>query len=165
MHEIESAQERLTSDPNKRRPSTNPRLVELEKMDWRKRVNSLRGDLGVSIPLVTATLGEPQKTYGSINPSDALLLENSSTWWISGEASGYFGHIVFQNLSFKNISGVVLAVNESGCTDKRTVSFRLLTSDKIIQSGETVGLKFKFPTDIDRRQRCIDIHDLLLRSP
>ena len=147
------------SPQDNKHPLINQRLIELRKLDYLARVNSLKSDLGSSIPFLTATLSAPQKTYTALRPSEALLSEKSQTWWITNE----HGFIVFQNISLAPIHGVVLAIYGSGCGDKYSVSFRLLNSDKEIKSGETVGLIFVWPSDISKRWRCIEIHDILVK--
>jgi hypothetical protein len=140
-------------------PLINQRLIELHKLDYQARVKSLKSDLGSSIPLLNATLSVPQKTYTALRPSEALLSEKSQTWWISEK----HGYIVFQNLSLTSINGVALAIYDSNCSDKYSVSFRLLNSEKEIKSGETIGLVFVWPSDIARCYRSIDINDILVK--
>jgi hypothetical protein len=134
----------------------NQLLLDTKELEYSKRVSKIRSEIGISLPQIESTISESYSYHTPIHKGEADLSEGSQTWWISGE----HGYIVFQNFAKKSINGIVVAVYEGGCENKSNPKFRNINFSRTIKSYETIASKFTFPSDLERKTRCIDIYDL-----
>lgn len=133
----------------------NQLLIDAQELEYNKRVSKIRSEIGISIPMIESTISESYSHHKQLHKGEAGLSEGIQTWWISGQ----HGYITFQNFAKNSIDGIVVAVYE-GCDDKSNPKFRNINFSRNIKSYETITSKFTFPSDLERKTRCIDIYDL-----
>ena len=133
----------------------NQLLIDAQELEYSKRVSKIRSEIGISIPMIESTISESYSHHKTLHKGEAGLSEGIQTWWISGS----HGYIVFQNFAKNSIDGIVVAVYE-GCDNKSNPKFRNINFSRTIRSYETIASKFTFPSDLERKTRCIDIYDL-----
>jgi hypothetical protein len=152
-HKSNQPQSNQNSHP---KGTLNQLLLETKDLEYSKRVSKIRSEIGISLPQIESTISESYSYHTPIHKGEADLSEGSQTWWISGE----HGYIVFQNFAKKSINGIVVAVYEGGCENKSNPKFRNIIFPRAIKPYETIASKFIFPSDLEKKFRCIDIYDL-----
>jgi len=132
-------------------------LARLRDKPWIERVFILEKLLGTKIPLIDASIGPSSPHNIALYPKHALYAEENQTWWINGN----YGYVVFQNFLETAATGITLAVYEqTSCSQKKNPIFRSVSFLQRVPSGKAVGIRFNWPKDLDRQDRCIDIFDL-----
>ena len=134
----------------------NQYLLDLHSLDYQKRVSVISSEIGVTIPLIESTISDYFSSHTPLHSGEAGLSESSQTWWISGES----GYIVFQNFANKSINGITVAIYEGRCNIRNNARFRKITFSRDAKPYETIASRFRFPSDMEKITRCIDIYDL-----
>ena len=131
---------------------TNRRLAEVLTLDLKLQADAIYKDVGVSIPIIEASIGDLLGSYGPVDSDNATRAHTASVKYSNSEG---FIHIVFQNPAPRTLSKIIIL---NDCSAGPFTTFTPLNLDRPIGRGETVAVQFR-PKDIQAKA-CITIYDL-----
>jgi arginine/ornithine transport system substrate-binding protein len=132
---------------------TDSRLTYARSLKYSERINYLRSTFASNDAYVSAVIGAPYYSHSQTNTQESQLLESSQTWWHNDKD----GIIVFQNLTNKSLTGIVLRIDDGPCNTGSSYQYRRLMFTNAMRVRDISAFKFEWPNDLQKKSRCIDI--------
>jgi serine/threonine protein kinase len=135
-------------------------LSDRNNLSYSQRVQKYRQDIGKAITRVDATASDSLFSLNLSLESVAAKIENTQTWGYYGSQSENI-FIVFENLYTRNIRGIQIKTETSGCGKGGSVRYRNLYFSGEVRVQEVAGVIFRRPNDMPVGQYCLDIVGLM----